>query len=132
MIQEVIGWAWIPGILGTAILSARYRLRFVASSIWKTETLAYPGVLSFVLASLLNPLTIRALLRPRGRRRGWLLVLAIYVTAALSGLAVTGLFTLVGLEVTHGRTWFEGLVDRIIRALPVTTPGAPGGQMNGM
>ncbi len=105
---------------------------FVASSLWKTETLAYPGVLSFVLMSLLNPLTIRALLRQHGRRRGWRLVLAIYVTAALSGLAVTGLFTLVGLEVTHGRTWFEGLVDRIIRALPVTTPGAPGGQMNGM
>jgi hypothetical protein len=100
---------------------------FVASSIWKTWTLAYSGVLSFVLMSLLNPFTLRTLL---SQHRGWRLVLAIYFTAALSGLVVTGLFTLVGLEVTHV-PWFRDLVDRIIMAFPFTMLGAPGG-MKGM
>ncbi len=96
---------------------------FVASSIWKTWTLAYSGVLSFVLMSLLNPFTLRTLLR---QHRGWRLVLAIYFAAALSGLVVTGLFTLVGVEVTHV-PWFRDLVDRIIMAFPFTMLGAPGG-----
>jgi uncharacterized membrane protein YraQ (UPF0718 family) len=104
---------------------------FVASSIWKTWTLAYPGVLSFVLMSLLNPLTVHGLLRHSDRRRGLLLVLALYLAAALSGLVVTGLLTLLGLEVTHV-PWFRDLVDRIIMELPFTMLGAPGGGMKGM
>lgn len=103
---------------------------FVASSIWKTWTLAYPGVLSFVLISLLNPLTGRMLLSRYGWQRGWILVLAIYFAAALSGLIVAGLFTLLGLEVTHV-PWFRELVDRILMTLPSTMLGAPGG-MKGM
>lgn len=104
---------------------------FVASSIWKTWTLAYPGALSFVLMSLLNPLTIRAFLRRYGRRRGWLLAVAIYFAAALSGLLVAALFALLGLEVTH-IPWVRDLVDRIITTLPFTMLGAPRGGMKGM
>lgn len=103
---------------------------FVASSIWKTWTLAYPGVLSLVLLSLLNPLTVRALLRRPGRRRGWPLVIAIYLSGALGGLAVAGLFTLLGVEVTHV-PWFRDLVDRLIMMFPFTMWGAPGGGMQG-
>jgi len=99
---------------------------FVASSVWKTWTLTYPGILSFVLLSLLNPLTARALLRQYGCWRGLLLALALYLAAALSGLVVAGLFTLLGIEVTHV-PWFRDLVDRIIMALPFTMLGAPGG-----
>jgi uncharacterized membrane protein YraQ (UPF0718 family) len=54
------------------------------------------------------------------------LVLAIYVCAALSGLAVQGLFAALGVPVTHV-PWFRDLVDHIIMALPFTMLGAPGG-----
>lgn len=123
--------AFLAPLLSVVLFLAPAGNLFVGSSIWKTWTLAYPGVLSFVLMSLLNPLTIRALLRRPGRRRGWLLVLASYFGAALSGLAVAGLFALLGLEVTHV-PWFRGLVDRVIMALPFTMLGAPGGGIKGM
>ncbi len=103
----------------------------VASSIWKTWTLAYSGLISFVLMGLLNPLTVRALLRHYGGARGWRLVLALYLSAALGGLAVAGLFALLGVQVTHV-PWFRDLVDRLMRMFPFTMWGAPGGGMRGM
>lgn len=144
-------WAWIPGILGAALLGARYRPRLEAiarkpsstargvsaaigwgmlSGAGRKASLATAGRLreqGVAEPVVLNPLTIRALLCQHGRRRGWRLVTAIYGTAALSGLAVGGLYRLLGLEVTHGRTWFEGLVDWMIRTLH----GAPGGALEG-
>lgn len=98
----------------------------VASSIWKTWTLTYQGLISFVLSGLLNPLTVRTLLRLYGGRRGWQFVLAIYLSAALSGLAVAGLFWLVGVKVTHV-PWFRDLVDKLMMVLPFTMLGTPGG-----
>ncbi|MBI1893103.1 MAG: permease, partial [Candidatus Rokubacteria bacterium] len=89
----------------------------VASSIWKTWTLAYPGLISFVLMGLLNPLTVRALLRHYGSPRGWRLGLALYLSAALGGLAVSALFALLGVQVTHV-PWFRDLVDRLMTMFP--------------
>lgn len=103
----------------------------VASSIWKTWTLAYSGVISFVLMGLLNPLTVRVLVRHYGSARGWRLGLAIYLSAALGGLAVAGLFALLGVQVTHV-PWFRDLVDRFMVVFPFTMWGAPGGGMRGM
>jgi hypothetical protein len=123
--------AFLAPFLSVVLFLAPGGNLFVASSIWKTWTLAYPGVLSFVSMSLVNPLTVRELLRHSDRRRGLLLVLALYLAAALSGLVVTGLLMLVGLEVTHV-PWFRDLVDRLIMELPFTMLGAPGGRMKGM
>ncbi len=103
----------------------------VVSSIWKTWTLTYPGLISFVLMSLLNPLTIRTLVSHSGGSRGWRMVLALYVSAALSGLAVAALFALLGLQVTHV-PWFRDLVDKLMMMFPFTMLGAPGGGMKGM
>lgn len=129
-LKPALAAALLAPLLSVVLFLAPAGNLFVASSIWKTWTLAYPGVISFLLASLLNPLTVRTLLRQHGRRRGWLLAVAIYFSAALGGLAVAGLFALLGLEVTHV-PWFRELVDRIIMALPFTMFGAPGG-MKGM
>ena len=76
------------------------------------------------------PLTICGLLRHWRRRHNWALVLAIYVSVALSGLAIQGLFVALGMPVTH-IPWFRDLVDRIIMALPFTMLGAPGGAPTG-
>lgn len=102
----------------------------VVSSIWKTWTLAYAGVISFVLVSVVNPLNVRTFLRHYGAAQGWLLVLTLYVAAALSGLIVAGSFAALGIEVTHV-PWFRELVDRLLMMFPGTMLGAPGG-MKGM
>jgi len=101
----------------------------VVSSIWKTWTLAYSGLISFILMSLLNPLTVRTLLRQYDSAHGWRLVLTIYLSAALGGLAVAGLFWLLGVRVTHV-PWFRDLVDKLMMMLPFTMLGAGG--MKGM
>ncbi|MBI3635463.1 MAG: hypothetical protein HY216_04490 [Candidatus Rokubacteria bacterium] len=102
----------------------------VVSSIWKTWTLAYAGLISFVLVSVLNPLNVRTLLRHYGTAQGWRLVLTLYVAAALSGLIVAGSFAALGIEVTHV-PWFRALVDRLMMMFPGAMLGAPGG-MRGM
>ena len=85
----------------------------IAASIWKTWTFAYPGIISFVLASSLHPLNLRAFGRIFGRKCGWRLAITFYLSAAFSGLGVIGLFETLGLEVTHV-PWFEPLVKRLI------------------
>lgn len=85
----------------------------IAASIWKTWTFAYPGIISFVLASSLHPLNLGAIGRLFGRKAGWRLAITFYLSAALSALGVIGLFEIVGLEVTHV-PWFEPLVKRLI------------------
>ncbi len=132
--DETVGAAlagsFFASLLAVPLFLAPGGILIVASSIWKTWTLAYSGLISFVLMSLLNPLTGRALLAQYGLPRGWGLVVALYLSAALAGLVVTGVFALLGVPVTHV-PWFRDLVDRIIMTLPFTTVGAPPG-MKGM
>ncbi len=87
-------------------------------------------LIEFVLMGLLNPLTARTLVRHHGNARGWGLILALYLAAALSGLVVQGVFTLLGVQVTHV-PWFRELVDKLMMMFPGTMLGAPGG-MQGM
>jgi hypothetical protein len=103
----------------------------VVSSIWKTWTLAYSGLISFVLMGLLNPLTVQVLLRRYDRAHGWRLILTLYLSASLSGLAVAGFFWLLGVRVTHV-PWFRDLVDKLMMMFPFTMLGTPGGGMKGM
>lgn len=118
--------AFLAPLLSVVLFLAPGGNLIVASSLWKTWTITYGGVISLVLMSLLHPLTMRALVRQFGRRRGWALALAMYVSAALSGLAVQELLAALGLSVTHV-PWFREIVDRIIMVLPFTMLGAPGG-----
>ncbi len=103
----------------------------VVSSIWKTWTLTYSGVISFVLVSLLHPLTVRGLVGHYGGTRGWVVSTLAYLAAALSGLAIAGSFAVLGIAVTHV-PWFRELVDKIMMILPFTMLGAPGGGMKRM
>lgn len=85
----------------------------IAASIWKTWTFAYSGIISFVMASSLHPINLRAIGKLLGRKACWWLTVTLYLSASLSGLAVIGVFEILGLEVTHV-PWFEPLVKRII------------------
>ncbi len=107
----------------------------VVASIWKTWTLAYPGIISFVLASSLHPSNLHSLVNLFGPRTGWYVAAVHYFSAALGGLTVLGLFEVLGIEVTHV-PWFEPLVKNIIMVLPFTMLGTGGmglmGKMTGM
>jgi len=107
----------------------------VASSIWKTWTFAYAGVISFVLAGTLHPLNLRPLKQLFGARTGRYVATILYLSAALGGLTAIGTFELLGLEVTHV-PWFEPLVKKIMMTLPFTMLGTGGmsimGKMGGM
>lgn len=132
--DETVGAA-LAGSFLAPLLSAPLFLApggnlIVVSSIWKTWTLTYSGSISFVLMSLLNPLTVRTLVRHYGGPRGSGLVLALYLAAALGGLVVQGVFALLGVPVTHV-PWFRELVDNLMMMFPGTMLGAPGG-MKGM
>jgi hypothetical protein len=80
--------------------------------------------------SLLNPLSARTLARHYGSARGWGLILALYLAAAVSGLLVQAVFVLLGVQVTHV-PWFRELVDKLMMMFPGSMLGAPGG-MKGM
>lgn len=132
--DETVGAAlagsFLAPLLSVPLLLAPGGNLIVVSSIWKTWTLAYAGLISFVLMSALNPLTAYTLVRHYGRARGWALLLALYVTAALGGLLVEGVFALLGVQVTRV-PWFRELVDKLMMMFPGTMWGAPGG-MKGM
>lgn len=127
----MLAGSFLAPLLSVVLFLAPGGNLIVVSSIWKTWTLTYSGLISFVLAGLLNPLTVRALLRHYGGSRGWRLVLATYLSAALSGLMVAGLFRLLGAHVTHV-PWFRDLVDTLIKMFPFTMFGTSGGGMKGM
>lgn len=93
----------------------------MASNLFKTYTLTYPGLVTFVLASLLNPRSIRIYLRVFGRTLGWRLMISLFVCAILSGLLVTGAYALFGFRPGHVPL-FRELVDTIIMWLPFTMP----------
>lgn len=130
-----IASAFIGPLLSSVSFSLSLGNLIVASSIWKTWTFAYPGIISFILAASVHPLSLCSLINLYGPRTGWYVSLSLYLSAVLGGLAVTGLFNLLGLEVTH-IPWFEPLVKKIIMMLPFTMLGTGGmglmGKMTGM
>jgi len=127
--------AFLGPVLSFISFTSPFGNLFVASSIWKTWTFAYAGILSFVLATTLHPLNLRSLIGLFGQRGGSYLIASSYLSAALGGLAAIALFGLVGVEVTHV-PWFEPLVKKIIMTLPFTMLGTGGmsimGKMTGM
>lgn len=130
-----IASAFLGPILSFVSFSSPLGNLIVASSIWKTWTFAYAGILSFVMAAMLHPLNLSSLIGLFGQRGGSYLIASSYLSTALGGLAVIALFGLVGVEVTHV-PWFEPLVKKIIMTLPFTILGTGGisimGKMGGM
>ena len=127
--------AFLAPVLSVISFSSPFGNLFVASSIWKTWTFAYAGILSFVIATTLHPLNLHSLIGLFGQRGGMYLIASSYVSAALGGLVVIALFGLIEVQVTHV-PWFEPLVKKIMMTLPFTMLGTGGmglmGKMEGM
>jgi len=118
--------AFVAPILGVILFVPPVGNLPVVSNLFKTDAIGYPGVVSFVLASLLNPLILSGYARLLGRRRAVALVALLFLSAFVSGLLVTGIYALFGFRPGHVPLGRE-LVDEIIRWLPFTM-----GKMSGM
>lgn len=118
--------AFVAPILGMILFVPPVGNLAVISNLFKTYTIGYPGVVSFVLVSMLNPLILSGYARLLGRRRAMVLVGLLFLSAFVSGLLVTALYALFGFRPGHVPLGRE-LVDEIIRWLPFTM-----GKMSGM
>jgi len=111
--------AFVAPILGMILFVSPVGNLPVVSNLFKTDAIGYPGVVSFVLASLLNPLILSGYARLFGRRRAVALVALLFLSAFVSGLLVTGIYALFGFRPGHVPLGRE-LVDEIIKWLPFT------------
>ena len=118
--------AFVAPILGVILFVPPVGNLPVVSNLFKTDAIGYPGVVSFVLVSLLNPLILSGYARFLGRRRAVALVALLFISAFVSGLLVTGIYALFGFRPGHIPLGRE-LVDKIIKWLPFTM-----GKMSGM
>ena len=89
----------------------------VASNLFKSSALTYPGLVAFLLASVIHPRNIIFYRKTFGLRLSWYLVGAFFSSTVLSGLLVTGLFDIFGFR--PGMVpLFRELVDMIIMWIP--------------
>jgi hypothetical protein len=127
--------SFLGPVLSFISFSSPFGNLIVASSVWKTWTVAYPGIISFILATSLHPLSLSTVAKWFGPPAGKYVIAIFYLSAAIGALTVIGLFTLLGLEVTHV-PWFEPVVKKIVMTLPFTILGTGGmsimGKMEGM
>ena len=118
--------AFVAPILGIVLFIPPVGNLPVVSNLFKTDTIGYPGVVSFVLVSILNPLILPGYFRLFGKKRAAMSIVLIYFAAALSGLLITGIYGLFGFRPGHVPLGRE-IVDEVIKWLPFTM-----GKMGGM
>jgi uncharacterized membrane protein YraQ (UPF0718 family) len=118
--------AFVAPIIGIMLFVPPVGNLPVVSNLFKTDAIGYPGVVSFVLASLLNPLILSGYARLLGRRRTVALAALLFLSAFASGLLVTAIYAVFGFRPGHIPLGRE-LVDKIIKWLPFTM-----GKISGM
>jgi len=68
----------------------------VIHAVFKTDGLAYPGIISFCLASAIHPRDVQVYLKTFGQRQGLILVGLLYAAAVLGGLGSTWIYAMFG------------------------------------
>jgi len=111
--------AFVAPILGMILFVPPVGNLPVVSNLFKTDAIGYSGVVSFVLASLLNPLILSGYAQLLGRKRASAVVSIVFLSAFVSGLLVTGIYAVFGFRPGHIPLGRE-LVDEIIKWLPFT------------
>ncbi len=111
--------AFVAPILGMILFVPPVGNLPVVSNLFKTDAIGYSGVVSFVLASLLNPLILSGYAQLLGRKRTSAVVSIVFLSAFVSGLLVTGFYALFSFRPGHVPLGRE-LVDEIIKWLPFT------------
>ncbi|MFQ5684687.1 MAG: permease [Candidatus Binatia bacterium] len=91
MLNAVVG----PAISAMMFLSPVGNLP-VIHALFKTDGLAYPGIISFCLASAIHPRDVRVFFKTFGQKQGLMLVGLLYGAAVLGGLGSTWLYAIFG------------------------------------
>ncbi len=68
----------------------------IIHALFKTDGLAYPGIITFCLASAIHPRDVQVYLKTFGQRQGLILVGLLYAAAVLGGLGSTWIYAMVG------------------------------------
>jgi len=118
LLSDIIS-AFVAPILGMILFIPPVGNLAVVSNLFKTDAIGYPGVVSFVLASVLNPLILSGHVRLVGKRRTVALVSILFLSAFVSGLLVTAIYALFGFRPGHVPLGRE-IVDKIVKWLPFT------------
>ena len=122
---SLLGGGWAADVLNTLVAPFLAALMWlgpvanlpVASNLFKSSALTYPGLVVFLLASVIHPRNIIFYRKTFGLKLSWYLVGAFFCSAALSGLLVAGLFDLFGFR-PGPVPLFRELVDMIIMWVP--------------
>jgi len=91
LVNAVIGAALSPLVF----LSPVGNLPII-HALFKTDGLGYPGIISFCLASVINPRDVRTYMNTFGRRKAWILVGLLYGGAVIGGLGSTWIYAAFG------------------------------------
>lgn len=94
------------------------------TAVFKTDTLRYPGLVGFVLASSVRPVDVRAYAATWSMESAARLGLILYAAALLGGFFPTVVFALFGFRPGH-IPLFRELVDEIIKRVPFAMPAGP-------
>ena len=93
--SDLINALTSPAISAAMFLSPVGNLP-VIHALFKTDGLAYPGIISFCLASAIHPRDVRTYFKTFGRRQGLILVGLLYAAAVLGGLGSTWIYAIFG------------------------------------
>jgi uncharacterized membrane protein YraQ (UPF0718 family) len=85
----------------------------IVTGLFKSYAISYPGVVSFILASLVSPLILPKYFRIFGKRKALFLIGLIFLSAIASALLTTWAYALIGFRpdpVTMGRNFSHKII----------------------
>ncbi len=86
----------------------------IVTGLFKSYAISYPGVVSFILASLVSPLILPRYFRIFGKRKALVLIGLIFLSAIVSALLTTWAYALIGFRpdpVTMGRNFSHKIIS---------------------
>ena len=116
--MDLVSAVIAPALAAIAVVPSVGNLP-VASNLFKSYALTYPGLVAFILAGTLKPVFLRTYIRTYGWKGGLVMILTVFLSIVLSALLTTWLFDAVGFRpgrVPLGREW----IDAFIKWLPFT------------
>lgn len=105
--------AFVAPILAIIFLVPSVGNIMIVTGLFKSYAISYPGVVSFILASLVSPLILPGYFRIFGKRKALVLISLIFLLAIVAALLTTWAYALIGFRpdpVTMGRNFSHEII----------------------